>query len=657
MTVQPHTPAMMQLWRISRWPLMWLAGIMAGIGIFFATEPAASLLRGMVLSSVALALSWQSKSVGRLRLPAVICAGIMLGYAAGHIRLNTLNTVFIPPQLEDHQLWLSGQITDITWRNSRRTLTLQQVTPYGDAALGDFPQKIRLSVFASQLPENIGIGDFIALQAKLYVPQKKQFPGDFNVYFYDKFQGIGARGYAFGDVYATHRPQTDATTPALWLQNLRYAIAERIWQEKEQPAAIAAALLTGLKGRLNSDTYNAFRQSGLAHLLTISGLHVGLVCAFLYLFIRRTLALSSILATRYTLKRATAPLVLAGGLFYVLLAGATLPTLRAFALICGVLLALWVNRTYSRFRLLIFVAGGILCLWPESLFSASFQLSFAATSALMLWAHTQSGQPHSRFVLVNTGDYIRNTFWMSLIASCATLPLVAWHFGQVSLAGVFANLLAVPLTGIVVLPLGLAALALMPLGMEHWPLEAMRYATHLLLWWAQTAAEWPFTHLPLAPLTLVLGAAGLVALLTLRRRQRYMLAGVCIALATAWQLNAAKPELWLMRQGATIAMVSPSQIMLLRHDNSSEESRLLQQIERRYAVPINHLTFNRCDSVGCSGNYAGLSFLTLHQHSTADAEDCRLSALVFAAPEQIGHFCKQQQRLALQDLGYKVREF
>ena len=131
------------------------------------------------------------------------------------------------------------------------------------------------------------------------------------------------------------------------------------------------------------DVLAAFRDSGLAHLLAISGLHIGLMAAILFFGLRGLMALIPPLALRWPIKKWAAAAAIVGAFAYAVIAGATIPSQRAFLMIGLVLLGVVLGRTALSFRLIAWAAVVVLAIAPESLLSPSFQLSFAAVAALI----------------------------------------------------------------------------------------------------------------------------------------------------------------------------------------------------------------------------------------------------------------------------------
>ena len=165
---------------------------------------------------------------------------------------------------------------------------------------------------------------------------------------------------------------------------MRLVASERILAALPgESGAIAAALMTGARGAIPEATLTAMRDSGLAHLLAISGLHVGLVAGLLFFGIRALLALVPALALRYPIKKWAAAAAALGAFAYLALTGASVPTQRAFMMVGLVLLGILLDRSALSFRLIAWAAVVVLAVAPESLLSPSFQMSFAAVAALI----------------------------------------------------------------------------------------------------------------------------------------------------------------------------------------------------------------------------------------------------------------------------------
>ena len=207
------------------------------------------------------------------------------------------------------------------------------------------------------------------------------------------------------------------------------------------------------------------RDSGLAHLLAISGLHVGLIAGWLFFSVRFVLALIPTLALRVPINKWSAAIALLGAFAYMLLTGATVPTQRAFLMLALMMLAVMLDRVAISFRLLAWAAVAVLIWAPESLLSVSFQMSFAAVVGLtaiyegldpVMTRWRSDGGRAQRLSL-----YLGAVLLTTLVASVATVAFALYHFNRVAMCGLAANLIAVPLTALWVMPFALAAFILL----------------------------------------------------------------------------------------------------------------------------------------------------------------------------------------------------
>jgi len=254
-------------------------------------------------------------------------------------------------------------------------------------------------------------------------------------------------GYALSPVKITVKSRFSGLGQRV--HTVRSSVAERVPADVDGSAgALWAALLTGQRGAIPEEDGKAMRAVGLAHLSTISGLHLGLVMATAFFLVRAAGAAVPSLALRADLQNVAAVAAWLVALVYLLLAGATLPTQRAFMMAGLMLLALFTGRQAISLRLAAFAALAILVLAPEALLSASFQMSFSAVVALVavyeiaaprLAAMRRQAVWPRRIAL-----YFLGVLLTTLVAELAIAAFAAFHFNRITTYGVLANLVAVP---------------------------------------------------------------------------------------------------------------------------------------------------------------------------------------------------------------------
>ncbi len=405
-------------------------------------------------------------------------------------------------------------------------------------------------------------GDRIAARAQLFPPPPPAYPGGRDLQrdaFYSDHAGSGR---ALEPVRVVAHGAADGLS-ARW-QGLRAGIARvAVAQLGPRLGGIGATLLTGLGAAIAPADRDAFRDSGLAHLLAVAGLHIAAVMGFVYWVTRRLLAAIEPLALRVPVPKLAMLAALAAGFGYLCLTGAHLPIQRSFTMAAMVVLALLVGRRALSLRALALAAMAILLISPAALFSVGFQMSFAAVLALIAGhaaLRTRMGGLADRPALA----HLARLALTSLLAGAAALPFTMAHFGQVQLWFVLANLVAVPLTALLIMPAGLVALLLMPLGLEQIGFYPMGLGIRAVLYIAQLCAALPAATLPTPTLPgagLALVGLGLAWLGLWRSRLR--LVGVpmlVVGMASPWLVT--PPDLLLSADGRMAAVKLPDGVVL-----------------------------------------------------------------------------------------------
>ncbi len=232
-------------------------------------------------------------------------------------------------------------------------------------------------------------------------------------------------------------------------------------------ASLARALTLGESGVLGFSTRERFRRTGTAHLLSVSGLHLGLGVLFVFWLIKKGLLCSSRLTGRWEVGRIAAAMAIPIAISFAFLAGGRTPVVRACVMVVSALAARMLGRASDTGPAIALAGAALLAADPRALFEPGFQLSFAAVlsfvgvlrmkrkeSGILEEALLEGEEEESAFrrVAARVGVYARDLFRSSVAAAAATTPLVLYHFGYVSWIAVFTNMMAVPITGIIILP-------------------------------------------------------------------------------------------------------------------------------------------------------------------------------------------------------------
>lgn len=432
--------------------------------------------------------------------------------------------------------------------------------------------RIRLQARDAARPEP---GDVIAVRALIRAPSPPAYPGAWDFQRAAFFDGQGGAGFALAPLEVVRR---DGVAPPL--AGLRARIETRVMAALPGASgAIAAALLTGGQSGIPSAELQAMRDSGLAHLLSVSGLHIAIVLGLAFWIMRAGLALWPGFALRFGTKPWAAMAGLAAGGFYMVLTGSQVPMQRSFVMAALVTLALLAGRRAISPRLLGFAAVAVMAWQPAAILGPSFQMSFAAVLALIAgfeaarpWLNA-GGTPRpgwQRGLLVVAASLLT-----SVLAGAATTPFGLHHFGRLQLYGVAANAVAVPITSILVMPAGLLALFAMPLGLEAWPLWLMGFGVEGVLAVAREVASWPASSVAAVPMPgwgLAVVALGLCWLCLWRARWR-LLGIPVIAAGLLTGLFVTPPDAVAAADGRLFALRSGQEVRLERRQAASRFTR------------------------------------------------------------------------------------
>ncbi|MBX9796141.1 ComEC/Rec2 family competence protein [Sphingomonas sp.] len=436
----------------------------------------------------------------------------------------------------------------------RLTLLPQAAEVPGGAAIA-LPARVRVNLDIADAPADLRAGAVLRLGARLLPPPGPALPGAYDYARIAWFAGIGATGRGFGPIELLRAGPAGG--------ELRRALSAHIQARLEGSAGgIAAALATGDQGAITADDAEAMRRSGLAHLLSVSGLHITAVVGAVMLAVLRLLALSPWLATRVRLPLVAAGAAALAAIGYTVLTGAEVPTVRSCVAALLVLVALAAGRAAMTLRLVAAGAIAVLLLWPEALAGPSFQLSFAAVATIValgeaapfraLLAPREEGwgrwAARRLAALLITG----------LVVEAALAPIALYHFHKAGIYGALANIVAIPLTTFVIMPVeALALLADLPgLGAPFWALAWV--ALEALLWIARTTAAVP-------------GAVALLPAMPTGAFALIVLGGLWLVLwRTRWRLLGAAP----IMAGALWAVLTPAPDLLVTGDGRHVAVRL-----------------------------------------------------------------------------------
>lgn len=461
------------------------AGIAAWLVLGSAAQWVLALALSLGLALGALALWKGREDRGRL-LTACVALGLTFALGLGVIWARS-ELVGVPGIARPYSGTFDARVLERIEQpaEGRTRLVLATRDPGSDAAI-----RVRVNLPLEDDDAAFRTGALLRLQARLMPPQPPMLPGSYNFARTAWFEGLAATGSVQGEVELLEH---SAGVPVLESMQGRLSAHVRS-QLAGTPGAIAAAFASGDRGGIAPEDEAAMRDSGLTHLLSISGLHVSAVIAAAYMLAWRLLALWPWLVLRVRLPILAAAIGAMAGLGYTLLTGAEVPTVRSCIAALLVLGALVLGREPLSLRM-VAAAALVLLLWPEALAGPSFQMSFAAVISIVA-LHTCA--PVQRFLAAREESWARRggrrvlmLLVTGVVIEVALMPIVLFHFHRAGAYGALANVVAIPLVTFASMPLiGLAlVLDMAGIGGPAWWLAGK--SLELLLWIARFTADQP----------------------------------------------------------------------------------------------------------------------------------------------------------------------
>jgi len=541
------------------WVPVWLG---LGIGFYFLSPAEPSrLIYGLVLAACALMI-WPARRGDGVGLLSVALILIGLGFCHMGARAHLVGA---PVLSFRYYGAVEGQVLKV----DRSASDAARIT-LGDVRLDDVapartPDRVRISLFNGSAPVP---GAWVMTTAHLSPPQGPAEPGGFDFRRHAWFQSLGAVGY--GRVPVLHSAPPDLLPVA----SLRTRVSS--WVRAAMPertGGVAAALITGDRAHVPRAVTENLRASNLAHLLAISGLHMGLFAGVIFASLRRGFALCPQVALRWPVKKISAAVALIASFGYLLLSGANVATERAFLMVAVMLVAVLLDRRAISVRAVALAASLVLLRRPESLLSAGFQMSFAATLALVVVFQMVQPlfRPAANGPLGQALRWAAALVLSSLVAGLATAPFGAAHFNMVSHYGLLANLAAVPVMGAVVVPGAVLAICLAPFGASALGFWIMSQGIDWILTVAETVAQWPGARGHVVapdPLVLPVLVGGALFLLLWQGRWRWFgVVPICVALMI-WP-GSRRPEVLISGDGGLVGAMTQTGRALSRPKGKS----------------------------------------------------------------------------------------
>jgi len=486
--------------------LLWLPVFFgAGIGVYFLLKVEPPLWAAGAGAAASAGAVFALRERPGWREAALVLAMFCAGFALMRETAWQREAAMVQRRLGP--VAVSGRVVDIDLVERGWRIVIEN-EPLPGLDTKDQPRRLRLHIPPSS--DELNPGDRVNLKAAIYPVPAQLLPSGRDLQRELYFAGIDGVGYAFGAAHRIAAPAAEGS----WrehLRQLRTEMSRRIAAVLPgSTGGVASALITGKRGAITEDVKQAFRDSGLSHLLAIAGLHLGLVGAFVFFAVRGGLALIPWIALRYPIKKIAAGVTLAVLFCYLLISGAAIPTERAFVMNGLVFGAIIIDRLRLSMRVCAVAAAVVLALDPSVLVGVSFQMSFGAVVALIAVYETYGARLgrllHGRSVSGRILGYCAGVVVTTVIVTLGTYPYSIYHFHHIALYSPLANVIAVPLSALWTLPWAVVTCLLMPLGLERLALVPMGWGIDVTIWVARHVSALPGNVWMMPPLS----TAGLI---------------------------------------------------------------------------------------------------------------------------------------------------
>jgi len=604
-----------------------------GIVWYFSLPYEPSLWLGSLLcvGNALIAVIFRKKSL--ILYPFIAFALIGFGIALSQLRTHQMDSPFLTENLS--YVEVTGKIAEISPTPKGSKLILEEVTLSQHGKMmeqGEHTPKA-ISISLRTYDKTLLTGQIIKLRAGLFPPPEPSVPSGFDFARYFYFRSIGAVGYGIPPITAS---PLESSKFAVWFAESRRRLTEHIRSYFSEPAgSVAAAFITGETRTIPDEINDNMRIAGLYHLLAVSGMNLSVVAGIAFFSLRFLLALIPYLNLHYPIKKWAALLALIASYIYLRVSGSPVSAERAFFMVSLIFIAILLDRDPNPMRSVAASAFFIMLYEPESVLTASFQLSFSATAALI--ASYEWGINHAILAKAGAGFGIRRVviyfaavMMTSLVAWLGTEPFIIYHFNQFSSYSLLANTIAEPLVSFLLMPLVLAGVLLLSVGLGWLAFYPMQCGVDLLL----HISGW-VSHLPHAMLLVpnptdggfMCVVFGIIWVYFWKTRLRWL--GIVIALAgMATAFSYQIPDLFISADGKHIsARLENGDMVVLRgrENNFSATTWLRIGLQNEYAD--EEAANQHCDDKGCIFTLKGKTIAILDDAEALN-DDCFSSDIV-----------------------------
>lgn len=468
----------------NNWILWYPMWVCAGISIYIILPFEPSFIKSSALSILIAALSctWHQYSGNTAKFIARMLFFMALGFLMIIFKVHFLDKRSIH---EETFVTIKGTIDQVDHLASSDRLFQRIIISHIENP--DLPRKVSVSIKTDDKPLEEGM--IVRLRAVLSPAKEPAFPGGYDFAMHSFFNEIGARGYSVSDVSIEKDTVSEQR-----IKKLRNHLTRELHRRFAPPiGAIACALVTGDKASIPKQTRIEFSQAGISHILAISGLHMSLVISICFLIFFRGFAWIKNLPLYVNLSRLASIISLIVGYMYLQISGAGFPAKRAFIMLAFSITANLLARRPISLRSIALAAIIIIAMDPSAVYSISFQLSFAAVIGLSAF-YSSIRRIRRKTILGRIGVFFMGLLGSTLVATAATMPFLMYYFHQISAQSIIANILAIPITSFLVVPLGIVSLASLAISgtLADFVFPLLGESIALL----NLIAKWCYTFLP-----------------------------------------------------------------------------------------------------------------------------------------------------------------
>lgn len=483
-----------------------------------------------------------------------LCLFALIGQGACYYREYSVDTKFLQENVSN--IWLAGDIERIDEIKQVKRLYLTKIEGVYEKA-PDVLQKIRVRTTSKQA---LKVGMRVAIKCNLMPPPEPSFPEGFDMRRFFYFKQINAVGYGISKPFIVRDNIIIDSQMSLIRQNIISKIHCYI---AEKNAAIASGLLVGDASSIDEKDFEAMRIAGTAHLIAISGMHIVVIAGIVFFLFKFLLIRWHFVSQRWNIKKIAATFTIAFIYWYLILVGELVSAERAFYMSALFFASIIFDKEVDAKKSLAVTVMFILLLKPENVISPSLQMSVAACLGLIAGCKASFYKKLSRLFTGSIAKkmlfYLVTVVYSTIIAGLSAAIFISYHFKQFSLYSVIANLVAVPLTDFFIMPCGLIALALIPLGFEKIPFILMDYGITALISISHYVSALPNAsiYIPFfSDIILLQLVVGLILLCICHNTKARYLGVLCFCIAIVQLFYQKAPEILVSSSGEMFAINS-----------------------------------------------------------------------------------------------------